>query len=64
MENLEMSVEEAAKQIGVTPICLRERIKAGYYPEWAKAVRPKGTKVYRFVIIRAKFNAYWGVTES
>ena len=63
MEKIEMSVEEAAEQIGVKPICLRERIKAGYYPEWAKAVKPKGSTKYQFVIIRAKFNEYWGVKD-
>lgn len=61
--SVEMTIEEAAERIGVTPVCLRERIKAGYYPEWAKAVRPNGSKIYRFVIVRAKFNAYFGVED-
>lgn len=61
MGKLEMSSEEAAKLLEVTPLCLRERIKAGYYPEWAKAVKPKGATKHSFIIIRAKFNAYWGV---
>lgn len=64
MGKLEMSVREAAELLEVTPPCLQERIKAGYYPEWARAVKPKGSTKYQFVIIRAKFNEYWGVKNA
>ena len=64
MGKLEMSVREAAELLEVSPPCLQERIKAGLYPEWAKAVKPKGATKFRYVIIRAKFEAYWGVEES
>lgn len=59
MRKLEMPVKEAADLMGITPACLRERIKRNYYPEWAKAVKPKGSTAFRFIIVREKFNAYW-----
>lgn len=64
MGKLEMSVREAAELLEVSPPCLQERIKAGLYPEWAKAVKPKGATKFRYVIIRAKFNEYWSARNA
>jgi len=59
-----MSVEEAAKIIGINQQALRMRIQQGYYPEWAKLRKNSRGSGFRYSIIRANFYNYFGVKEK
>ena len=58
MDNLLMSIKEAAEFSGLTKQTLRVWIKQGS-PDWGSAVGKKGSKKLKYIIIRNRFQNYF-----